>query len=255
MKAANSPLRTVNRIATGFPELDALLGGGVMMRRIFQLSGRYSCGKSSLAALVVAEAQRKGHATAWIDAENRFNFDYFASLGIDLKELEYTHGLCAEDYFKYVHEFIEKKGGVIVLDSVAALLTRNESEKEDGPSVPEVPKMLPNFLKKVTNELASSKKDAMLIFINQERQDFNGALKVIGGRSVEHYVTQWLRMRRLTAPGQTILKGGKKVADKIEISAMKDAHQYQTAILELWPGRGFLSETERKRGRPKSTQK
>lgn len=245
MKAANSPLRNTKLIPTGIESIDELLGGGMYMRRIFQLSGRYSVGKSSLAALIVAQAQKMGYDAAWIDAENRFNFEYFAALGIDLEKLDYTNGGVAEEYFKFVHEWFEKHSGVLVLDSVAALLTQNEQDKEEAPSVPEVPKMLPTFLKKVTNELAALKKENALIFINQERQDFNGALKVIGGRSVEHYVTQWLRMRKLTAPGQQIMKSGHRVADKIEISAMKDAAQYNFCVVELWPSLGFKEEKKK----------
>lgn len=239
MKASKSHLRDRKYVATTLPELDELLGGGIFLRRIAQFSGRYSCGKSTLAAYVVAEAQKQGYDAAWLDVENRFNFDYFAKIGIDLDKLDYENGLVAEEYFKFVHKWIEKHSGIIVLDSVAALLTKNESEKDDGPSVPEVPKMIPNFLKKVTNNLAVAKNPSALIFINQERIDFNGALKVIGGRAVEHFVTQWLRMRRLTAPKQTILKSGKKVADNIEISMMKDQNQFGQCIYALYPNEGF----------------
>lgn len=239
MKASKSKLRERVVVPTNLPELDALLGGGVFMRRIAMLSGRYSCGKSTLAAMVVAEAQKQGMDALWCDVENRFNFDYFATLGVNLDKLDFEGGLVAEEYFKIIHKWIEKHSGIIVLDSVAALLTRDESEKEDGPSVPQVPKMLPNFLKRVTNELAAADKPSALIFINQERIDFDGALKVIGGRSVEHFVTQWVRMRRLTAPKQVIMKSGKKVADKIEMIQQKDASQYAICTYELWPGQGF----------------
>lgn len=237
MKASKSSLRERKTIPTGLPELDVLLGGGVFLRRIFMISGRYSCGKSTLAALVAAEAQKMGYDAAWLDVENRFNFDYFAGMGIDLEKLDYENGLVAEEYFAYVHKWIEKHSGVIVLDSVAALLTRNESEKEDGPSVPEVPKMIPNFLKKVTNELAAAKGDCALIFLNHEKIDFDGALKVIGGRSVEHFVTQWVRLRNMKM--KPIKKGAQQIGDTIEASMKKDQNQYQNVQLELIAGHGF----------------
>lgn len=239
MKAAKSPLRDLKRIPSGLAPIDDLLGGGMLLRRIMQVSGRYSVGKSTLAACIVAEAQKQGLDACWLDVENRFNFDYFERLGVNLSELDYEHGMVAEEYFKFVHKWIEKHSGVIVLDSVAALLTRNESEKDDGASVPEVPKMIPNFLKKVTNELASTKGDCALIVLNHEKIDFDGALKVIGGRSVEHFVTQWIRLRRLTSPKQLVMKAGHKVADKIEVIMQKDQNQYGFAHINLWPNKGF----------------
>lgn len=237
MKASKSPLRERICVPTGLPDLDTLMGGGVFMRRIFQISGRYSCGKSTIAALVVAEAQKMGYEAAWLDVENRFNFDYFGGMGVDLDKLDYENGKVCEDYFECVHRWIEKHSGIVVLDSVAALLTRNESEKEDGPSVPEVPKMIPNFLKKVTNELASAKKPSALIILNHEKIDFDGALKVIGGRSVEHFVTQWLRLRRMTM--KPIKKGAQQIGDTIEASMKKDQNQYKAIQLELIAGEGF----------------
>lgn len=237
MKASKSPLRERVCVPTGIASLDELLGGGVFMRRIFQVSGRYSCGKSTIAALIVAEAQKLGYDAAWLDVENRFNFDYFASMGVDLDKLDYVNGVVCEDYFAFVHKWIEKHSGIVVLDSVAALLTRNESEKEDGPSVPEVPKMIPNFLKRVTNGLAAAKAPSALIVLNHEKIDFDGALKVIGGRSVEHFVTQWLRLRRMTM--KPIKKGAQQIGDTIEASMKKDVNQFRNIQLELIAGEGF----------------
>lgn len=237
MKASKSPLRQRKVVPTGIEPLDSLLSGGIFLRRIAQFSGRYSCGKSTLAAYVVAQAQKMGLDACWLDVENRFNFDYFEKLGINLDKLDYETGLVAEDYFMFVHKWIDKHHGIIVLDSVAALLTKNESEKEDGPSVPEVPKMIPNFLKKVCNELSSAKGESALIVLNHEKIDFDGALKVVGGRSVEHFVTQWVRLRRVAM--KPIKKGANQIGDTIELSMKKDMNQFQKVELELLPNEGF----------------
>lgn len=256
MKA--SDLEDLRLIPTGLSGVDELLGGGLMMRRIAQFSGRYSVGKSTLAALCVIQAQRMGYDTCWLDVEGRFAFKYFGQLGVDMNKLELQQGLCAEDYFDFSQRWAEKHTGVIVLDSVAALLTRNESEKENGPSIPEVPKMIPNFLKRMNNTLV--KRDCAFIILNHEKVDFDGALKVIGGRSVEHFVTQWLRLRRMTT--KPIKKGANQIGDTIEASMKKDANQYQKVELELFPGQGFrgfvpleqspIQVIPKKRGRPKT---
>src|SRR3990167_6294857 len=254
MKA--SELQELKVIPTGLPDVDSLLGGGLYVRRISQLSGRYSVGKSTLAALVVIQAQRMGYDACWLDVEGRFALKYFERLGVDMKKLELQQGLCAEDYFDFTQRWVEKHEGIIILDSVAALLTRNESEKENGPSIPEVPKMIPNFLKRMNNTLV--KRDCAFIILNHEKIDFDGALKVIGGRSVEHLVTQWVRLRKMTM--KPIKKGANQIGDTIEASMKKDENQYKKVEIELYPNEGFrgfvpvgdqVQPKEKKRGRPK----
>lgn len=244
MKASDAPGRERKFIPTGLASLDTLLSGGIQLRRIAQFSGLHSCGKTTLSLMVVAAAQKLGYKACWFDSENRFPFDYAASLGVNLKELDYEFGESAEDFFKMTHEWFEKNSGILVLDSVASLLTRNEQEKEDGPSIPEVPKMIPNYLKKVARELAKNKKESAMIALNHERTDFNGKLKVVGGLSVEHYVTQWIRFRRLTM--EPIKRGTNQIGDTIELSMKKDENMYDKCKLALYPKIGFRSLEEAK---------
>src|SRR3990167_1358207 len=254
MKA--SELQELKVIPTGLPDVDNLLGGGIYLRRICQYSGRYSVGKSTLAALVVIQAQRMGYDACWLDVEGRFALKYFERLGVDMKKLELQQGLCAEDYFDFTQRWVEKHQGIIILDSVAALLTRNESEKENGPSIPEVPKMIPNFLKRMSNTLV--KNDCAFIVLNHEKVDFDGAIKVIGGRAVEHFVTQWLRLRKMTM--KPLKKGAQQIGDTIEISMKKDERQFQKCEAELIVNEGFrgfvpveeIKREPKKRGRAKS---
>lgn len=259
MKASESPLKEMKVIPTGLASLDELLNGGIYLHRIAQFSGRFSCGKSTLAVNVIIQAQRMGYDTCWLDVENRFNFKYFERLGVDLSKLDYHSGLTAEEYFDLIQEWVGKHEGIIVLDSVGGLLTRGENEKENGPSMPEVPKMIPNFLKRMTNALVN--RNAALIVLNHEKQDFDGALKVIGGRSVEHFVTQWVRLRKMTM--KPIKKGANQIGDTIEASMKKDENQYSKVELELYPNRGFsgfvpvgeqVREVKKKAGRPRKTQ-
>src|SRR3990167_11048132 len=258
MKAADSPLKDFKVIPTGLAPLDELLNGGIYLHRIAQFSGRFSCGKSTLAVLAVIQAQRLGYDTCWVDVENRFNFRYFERLGVDLKKLDYHTGLTAEEYFDLIQNWVGKNRGIVVLDSVGGLMTRGESEKENGPAIPEVPKMIPNFLKRMTNVLST--RNCAVIILNHEKVDFDGALKVIGGRSVEHFVTQWVRLRRVSM--KPIKKGANQIGDTIEASMKKDANQYKKCEVELIAGEGFRGFTtleqqevripSKKKGRPKS---
>lgn len=196
-----------------------------------------------------------GLDTCWLDVEGRFAYKYFEGMGLDLSRMDIEYGLAAEKYFDFIQTWCEKHEGVIVLDSVGALLTRNESEKENGPSIPEVPKMIPNFLKRMTNVLTTH--NCAVIILNHEKVDFDGAIKVIGGRAVEHFMTQWIRLRRMTM--KPIKKGAQQIGDTIEVSMKKDEKQYQKCEVELYPNQGFkgfaaLEQSpiipQKKRGRP-----
>lgn len=235
MKANKSPLMELGRVPTGLAPLDELLGGGIFLHRMAQFSGRFSCGKSTLAVCTLINAQRMGYDTCWLDVEGRFAYKYFEKMGLDLSKLDMEYGLAAEKYFDFIQTWCEKNEGVIVLDSVGALLTRGESEKENGPSIPEVPKMIPNFLKRMTNVLTT--RNCAVIILNHEKVDFDGAIKVIGGRAVEHFMTQWIRLRRMTM--KPIKKGVQQIGDTIEASMKKDENQYQKTELELIAGEGF----------------
>ena len=239
MKADKSPLRELGIVPTGLAPLDELLGGGIFLHRMAQFSGRFSCGKSTLAVCALVNAQKLGYDTCWLDVEGRFAYKYFEKMGLDLSRLDIEYGLTAEKYFDYIQAWCEKHEGVIVLDSVGALLTRNESEKENGPSIPEVPKMIPNFLKRMTNLLST--RNCAVIILNHEKVDFDGAIKVIGGRAVEHFMTQWIRLRRMTM--KPIKRGAQQIGDTIEASMKKDAKQYQKCELELIAGEGFRGFT------------
>lgn len=256
MKASNSPLKELGRIPTGIAPLDELLGGGIMLHRMAQFSGRFSCGKSTAAICTLINAQRMGYDTCWLDVEGRFAYKYFEKMGLDLNKLDIEYGKTAEEYFDFIQEWCEKHEGVICLDSVGALLTGGESEKPNGPSIPEVPKMIPNFLKRMTNLLST--RNCAVIILNHEKVDFDGAIKVIGGRAVEHFMTQWVRLRKMTM--KPIKKGANQIGDIIEASMKKDENQYKKCELELIAGQGFngfttLDQQEvrlppKKRGRP-----
>ena len=56
-------------VPTGFPSLDALLGGGVRRGDLLVLGGDVSSGKSALALAIAIRAAMAGHATAFLSGE------------------------------------------------------------------------------------------------------------------------------------------------------------------------------------------
>lgn len=236
MKASKSSLRNVKVIPTGLPKLDDLLDGGIGMNRVAQFSGRSSVGKSTVAMGIVANAQKMGLDTLWLDTEHRFHFEKAEALGVNLSDLELEDKQYAEDLFDLAEKWVKKHKGLVILDSIGGLLTRKDAEKKSGEEgFPEAPRLIPGFLKRISHELADG---GALVLLNHEKVDFaSGAIKVLGGRAVEHHSDKWIRLRQLTS--KKIMNGDKRIGDVIEASVQKGAKKGLTCELHLLAGQGF----------------
>jgi RecA/RadA recombinase len=72
-------------VPTGFPALDAILGpGGLVREAQVTLRGGESCGKTTLALRLVAEAQARGAIAAWLDLGRTFDPLEAVARGVDL---------------------------------------------------------------------------------------------------------------------------------------------------------------------------
>lgn len=242
MKANKSSLRNAEVISTGLPKLDDLLDGGVGLKRITQFSGRYSVGKSTIALNIVAKAQKAGFKTLWLDSEQRFPFEYAEALGVDLERLELEDIKLAEELFNHAESWAKKHEGIIVLDSVGGLTTRKEAERNSGDEgFPEAPKLIPAFIRRIIIELART--GSGLILLNHEKIQFDGTLKVLGGRSVEFHSDKWIRLRQLS--NKKVMQGDQRVGDVIEAIVMKGKNKGKTCELALMAGQGFSVEQDK----------
>jgi recombination protein RecA len=229
-------------ISTGIPKLDSLLSGGVHLNRATQFSGRYSVGKTNIALQIIANAQKQGLDTLWLDSESRFPFEHAERLGVNLDDLELSENKHAEDLFDTAEEWVQKHKGVVVLDSVGGLLSKKEAEMKSGEEgFPIAPRLIPGFLRRITNLLPI--KGSALVLLNHEKIDFaTGAIKILGGKAVEFHVDQWIRLRQLT--GKKIMQGEKRIGDVIEASVQKGPKKGEVAELHLLAGVGFHIEAD-----------
>jgi RecA/RadA recombinase len=84
MKLGQREALEIESISTGSLGLDIALGiGGLPKGRIVEIYGPESSGKTTLALHCVAEAQKKGGACAFIDAEHALDPAYAKKLGVD----------------------------------------------------------------------------------------------------------------------------------------------------------------------------
>ena len=81
--------RPIPHLATGFPALDAALGiGGIPQGRLTVLEGAPTSGKVTLAALILATAQKKlRRPVAYVDLAHTCDADYLERCGLRLPDL------------------------------------------------------------------------------------------------------------------------------------------------------------------------
>ncbi|MEL7431022.1 MAG: recombinase RecA [Chlamydiota bacterium] len=204
--------QTVSVIPTGAIALDLALGiGGVPRGRIVEIYGPESSGKSTLATHIVANAQKQGGTAAYIDAEHALDPAYASIIGVNTKDLLISQPDSGEEALN-IAEMLARSNAVdvIVIDSVAALVPKNELEGEIGDlHVGLQARMMSQALRKLTASLARS--NTCAIFINQIREKigvmFGNPETTTGGRALKFYASVRIDIR------STKMKAGEKGND------------------------------------------
>eukprot|EP01112_Ceratiomyxa_fruticulosa_P010822 TRINITY_DN2875_c0_g1_i3.p1 TRINITY_DN2875_c0_g1~~TRINITY_DN2875_c0_g1_i3.p1 ORF type:complete len:362 (+),score=85.59 TRINITY_DN2875_c0_g1_i3:116-1087(+) len=189
-------------IPTGSLSLDVALGiGGVPLSRVVEIYGPESSGKTTLAIHIIAEAQKRGKMCTFIDAEHAFNPQWAQKLGVDLNQLLISQPDSGEQALEIAESLIKSNTqGVVVIDSVSALVPRQELEGEMGdPQMALQARLMSQALRKITPSL--SKSNTVLIFINQIRMKlgvmFGNPETTSGGNALKFYSSVRLDIRRI----------------------------------------------------------
>ncbi|PPR18728.1 MAG: Protein RecA [Alphaproteobacteria bacterium MarineAlpha9_Bin7] len=191
-------------IPTGSLALDVALGiGGLPRGRVVEIYGPESSGKTTLALHVLAEAQRRGGACAFIDAEHALDPIYAGKLGVNTDELLISQPDTGEQALE-IADTLVRSGAVdaLVVDSVAALVPRAELEGEMGDvHVGLQARLMSQALRKLTSSIAKSR--CTLIFINQIRMKigvmYGSPETTTGGNALKFYASIRLDIRRIGA--------------------------------------------------------
>ena len=167
----NDERHKMERISTGMPMLDAILGGGVIRRGALVIHGVESSGKTFIAQKIVASAQEDGLLCAMIDVEYSYDPIWAEKIGIDIESFIVHQPSSAEEALDIVITLCKAGVDIIIVDSLAALLPEAEAEGEMGNQQMGLQARLIN---KFFRKIPPINEKAAVILINQHRVDLNG---------------------------------------------------------------------------------
>jgi recombination protein RecA len=245
LKLSDAPRMDVEVISTGSPLLDITIGpGGIPRGRITEIYGPESSGKTTLCQHIIAEAQMQGIVAAFIDVEHAIDLDYMRITGVNPGDMWLSQPSSGEEAGDILESLIRSKQvGVVVVDSVAALLPLKESESDVGNfPVGMQARLMSQIMRKISG--AAKVSNTAIVFTNQIREKigtmFGSPETTPGGRALKFYASLRLDLR-----GRKVLKDGDNVTGRetrVKVVKNKVGKPLGEAMITILHDRGIARE-------------
>lgn len=224
MRLGSGSHMKVETISTGSLSVDLALGvGGLPRGRICEIYGPESSGKTTLCLNLIANAQKLGGLAAFIDVEHALDPKYARTLGVNVDDLLVSQPDCGEDALNITEALIRSNAiDVIVIDSVAALVSRAELDGQMGDAtVGSQARLMSQAMRRLTGIV--SKTNCICLFTNQIREKigvmFGSPETTPGGRALKFFSSVRMDIRRI---GQIKDTSGTVIGNRTRLKIVKN---------------------------------
>ncbi|RCL30026.1 MAG: recombinase RecA [Puniceicoccaceae bacterium] len=224
MKLGEASKMAVDKISTGSIAIDLALGiGGLPKGRVCEIYGPESSGKTTFCLSIIAQAQKEGGNAVFVDVEHALDPKYAKIVGVDLENLMVSQPECGEDALNITETLIRSGAiDIIVVDSVAALVSKNELDGQMGDSTVGLQaRMMSQAMRRLTG--AINKTQCVVLFTNQIREKigvmFGSPETQPGGRALKFFSSVRMDIRRI---GQIKETSGKVIGNRTRLKVVKN---------------------------------
>lgn len=204
---------------------------GLPLGRIMEFFGPEHGGKTTIALLAIAAANREGKRCFYCDLEAALDKDWAVKLGVDWNLTTYFRPPNGEVAFDIIQQLAESKFYSLgVVDSVAAIVSEVEITKDLGDTKDRVggfsAKIMSSGLRKLVPVLG--KNNLGVIFINQVRDNigvmYGDKESTPGGRALKFYASMRLRVNKLNAKDKVYMRGNIQIGHVCSVTIRKNKH-------------------------------